>query len=99
LTAPIDGIVIAIRDMPDSVFSQDTPGSGIAIEPPGNTLCAPAAGKIIQCAGTSHAVTLELDPGVEILLHPGVDTVYPNGEGFELLVCEGDQVRHSSYPL
>jgi len=92
LQAPVDGIVVAIADVPDPVFSQETLGPGIAIEPLGNTLRAPAAGKVIQCASTSHAVTLQLAPGVEILLHLGIDTVGLNGEGLQLLVHAGDQV-------
>jgi len=92
LKAPVDGLVVSIQNVPDPVFASETLGPGIAIEPLGNTLCAPAAGKIIQCAGTRHAVTLELAKGVELLLHLGLDTVNLNGEGLTLLVREGDTV-------
>ncbi|AQS41756.1 MAG: Phosphoenolpyruvate-protein phosphotransferase [Candidatus Tokpelaia hoelldobleri] len=92
LNAPVDGLVVSIQNVPDPVFASQTLGSGIAIEPLGDTLCAPADGKVIQCAATRHAVTLELAQGVELLLHLGLDTVNLNGEGLTLLVREGDTV-------
>lgn len=93
LHAPVDGLVIAIADVPDPAFSQETLGPGIAIEPLGDTLRAPAAGKVIQCAAAAHAVTLELAPGIEILLHLGIDTVHLNGNGLEMLVHEGQRIN------
>lgn len=92
LKAPIDGLVVSIQNVPDPVFASETLGSGIAIEPLGDTLCAPADGKVIQCASTRHAITLELATGIEILLHLGLDTVNLTGEGLTLLVKEGDTV-------
>ena len=34
-----------------------------------------------------------MDNGMEILIHVGIDTVDMNGDGFELFVKEGDQVK------
>lgn len=98
LLAPADGLIIPVKDIPDPVFSQEIMGPGFAVEPLRGILCAPAAGKIIQCAATSHAVTLEIAPGIDILLHIGIDTVHLNGEGFEMLVHEGQNVE-SGAPL
>ena len=39
-----------------------------------------------------HAV-LTLPNGVELLIHVGVDTVDMGGDGFKLLVNEGDHVK------
>ena len=32
------------------------------------------------------------DDGKEILIHIGIDTVHLNGEGFDMLVAEGDEI-------
>lgn len=93
IKAPTDGFVVTIDHVPDPVFAEETLGPGIAIEPLGDTLCAPLDGKIIQCAPTKHAVTIEAAPGVEILVHMGIDTVAMKGEGLSLLVKEGDKVK------
>ena len=44
-------------------------------------------------AESLHAFTLRADDGAELLLHIGVDTVTLKGEGFRVLVSEGDTVR------
>ncbi|WP_314910382.1 PTS glucose transporter subunit IIA, partial [Cardiobacterium hominis] len=41
---------------------------------------------------TRHAIGLETDNGLEILIHIGIDTVKLDGEGFTVLVQEGERV-------
>ncbi|MCM2973682.1 phosphoenolpyruvate--protein phosphotransferase [Larsenimonas suaedae] len=98
LTAPVDGIVVPLDQVPDPVFSGETLGPGIALDPLGNTLHAPCSGVIVQCARTRHAVTLRDGHGLEWLLHLGIDTVALDGEGIDLLVRE-DQAVSEGDPL
>ena len=42
---------------------------------------------------SNHAVGLELEGGIEILIHIGVDTVELKGEGFESYIKNGDKVE------
>lgn len=93
LMAPVDGIVVPLADIPDPVFAEGTLGDGLALDPLGDTLTAPCAGEVVQCARTAHAVTLRGDEGVEILLHLGLDTVNLEGAGIELKVAVGQRVQ------
>ena len=79
---------------PDDVFSQHVMGDGVAIEPENDTVVAPADAKVgVVMADSGHACGLIFANEMELLIHVGVDTVDMNGDGFELLVKEGDQVK------
>jgi phosphocarrier protein len=47
---------------------------------------------IIHVARTGHALTIRADNGAELLMHIGIDTVELNGEGFSMLVKQGERV-------
>jgi phosphocarrier protein len=64
----------------------------IAIDPLNDCLHAPCDGVIIHVARTGHALTIRADNGAELLMHIGIDTVELNGEGFALLVKQGERV-------
>lgn len=93
LLAPVEGLVIPLNEVPDPVFAGLALGEGIALDPLGECLHAPCDGEIVQCARTRHALTLRSDAGLELLIHLGLDTVELQGQGIELLVAVGDQVR------
>ncbi|WP_386082848.1 phosphoenolpyruvate--protein phosphotransferase [Vreelandella sp. F11] len=93
LLAPVEGLVIPLNEVPDPVFAGLALGEGIALDPLGECLHAPCDGEIVQCARTRHALTLRTDAGLELLIHLGLDTVELQGQGIELLVAVGDQVR------
>lgn len=94
LKAILTGKVIPIEEVPDDVFSQKIMGDGIAFEPEDTVVTAPADVEVsVVMAETGHACGLTLDNGLELLIHVGVDTVDMNGDGFKLLVKEGDRVK------
>ncbi|VXB26445.1 PTS glucose transporter subunit IIA [Aeromicrobium sp. 9AM] len=92
VVAPVAGTVVALADVPDPVFAQQIVGSGIAIDPERaeSTVVAPADGKLLKLH--PHAFVLLTAAGKGLLVHLGIDTVQLEGEGFELLVAEGDEV-------
>lgn len=90
---PVEGAVISLEEIGDGVFSAGMLGKGCGIRPEGEQIYAPFDGKIITVADTKHAVGLESDAGIEILIHVGIDTVEMNGNGFEPLVKEGQSVK------
>ncbi len=94
LKAFLTGKVIPLKEVPDPVFSSEMLGKGLAIEPVGECILAPCDGIISTVMEDSgHAVGLTADNGMELLIHEGIDTVALKGEGFTLLVQEGDRVR------
>ena len=94
LRSILDGKVMPIEEAPDDVFSQKIMGDGVAIEPTNTVVTAPADCDVsVVMADTGHACGLTLPNGVELLIHVGVDTVDMGGEGFKLLVSEGDHVK------
>lgn len=94
LKSILDGKVMPIEEAPDDVFSQKIMGDGVAIEPANTVVTAPADCDVsVVMADTGHACGLTLPNGIELLIHVGVDTVDMGGNGFRLLVNEGDHVK------
>lgn len=93
LVSPITGKTIDLSAVPDPVFSQKLAGDGIAIDPTGDVIVAPADGELTLVFKTMHAFAITLSNGTELLIHIGIDTVSLNGEGFEQLVEAGTTVK------
>lgn len=91
LCAPVSGRVIKMTDVPDPVFSGEVLGKGCAIWPEGEMVYAPVSGTVTVTMG--HAVGIQGDDGVEVLVHVGVDTVNLQGKGFTGYVGQGDAVK------
>ncbi len=93
LYAPVNGTLINIEDVADPAFSAKMTGDGVAFAFDGDTIYAPAEGKISIIAETRHAFAMKFDNGVEILIHIGLNTVNLGGKGFKALVTEGKKVK------
>ncbi|MFW0154840.1 glucose PTS transporter subunit IIA [Rothia sp. P6271] len=93
ISSPLEGEAIALSEVPDPIFAAGQLGKGAAVVPSGNSVVAPAAGKVAAIPASRHAIGLKLDNGVELLIHVGIDTVNLNGEGFNVLVAKGDRVE------
>lgn len=90
--APVEGKVVALSNVNDPTFAQEIMGKGMAIIPEGNTFYSPVNGKVTMVFNTKHAIGFTTNEGAEVLMHIGLDTVNLNGKGFDVLVCEGDEV-------
>ena len=86
------GNAIPMADIPDPAFSQGFVGFCCGIEPEDGKVYAPVDGVVSQVPDTLHAVGLE-SGGMELLVHCGVDTVDMKGQGFTMLVKEGQRVK------
>lgn len=90
--SPLSGKAVALESVPDATFAQGVLGLGAAIEPSEGRVVAPADGTVGTIFDTHHALGLNLDNGVELLIHIGINTVELKGEGFTAHVSEGDRV-------
>lgn len=86
------GTAMAMADIPDPAFSQGMVGFCCGIDPEDGRVCSPVDGVISQVADTLHAVGVDSE-GMELLVHCGVDTVDMKGQGFTVLVKEGQKVK------
>ena len=91
--APVSGTAIPSEEIPDETFAAGVLGRGVGIHPTMGMVVAPFDGEISSVAETHHAVGVTSPDGMELLIHIGVDTVAMNGDGFECLVQEGQQVK------
>ncbi|MBB6604126.1 beta-glucoside-specific PTS transporter subunit IIABC [Bacillus pumilus] len=97
--APMSGKVIPLSEVNDSVFSSEMMGKGVAILPDKGVVQAPFSGKIVTVTPTKHAIGLVSDDGIELLIHVGIDTVSLNGQFFDVLVKEGDEMKTGDHLL
>jgi len=91
--APISGRVLPLAEVPDPVFAGQMVGSGAAVEPPAGEMfdvVSPVAGKVIKLL--PHAFVVVEASGRGVLTHVGIDTVKLKGEGFKLLIAQGDTI-------
>src|SRR5699024_3495881 len=93
IAAPGKGKIIPLSEVPDQVFAGKMMGDGVGFVPEDGEIVAPFTGTVKTIFPTKHAIGLESDEGVELLIHIGIDTVKLNGEGFESKVETGDTVK------
>lgn len=91
--SPMAGEVVAITDVEDKVFASKTLGDGVGIKPADGLVYSPVTGKVATVTKTGHAFGIKTDAGVEVLVHVGIDTVQLKGEGFEVAVTKGQEVK------
>lgn len=87
--SPLNGRVIDLSEVPDEAFAQKMIGDGCAIEPAEGSVYAIADAEI-DIFDTNHAVSFDLECGLEMIVHFGIDTVKLDGQGFERLVAPGN---------
>lgn len=93
IPSPITGKAVPLTEVPDPAFAGKHMGEGIAIEPAEGKAFAPFDGTVAHVMDKSkHAVILEHESGVQLLIHIGINTVSLKGSGFKTFVNTGDKV-------
>jgi phosphocarrier protein FPr/phosphocarrier protein len=91
--APLQGWVGPLDEVPDPVFADRMMGDGVAIDPTSGHLVAPCDGRVLSVHRARHAITLLAANGAEVLIHIGLETVALEGDGFQVWVKAGQDVR------
>lgn len=92
--APVSGTVVALAGVGDQAFASGALGRGVGIVPEDGRVTAPIAGRVISLL--PHAVGIESEDGIQVLIHIGIDTVNLDGAGFSPQVQQGDAVAAGS---
>lgn len=93
IVAISDADLVNIEDVNDETFSQKMMGDGVAFKLDNDFVCSPANGTLETMFPTGHAFGVLTNEGVEILIHIGLETVNLKGDGFDVLVKQGEKVR------
>ena len=93
--SPVTGKYLDLDEVPDPVFSDRMVGEGAAVQPEmSNTIIkSPVNGKIIMMTDTNHAIGIQDENGIELLIHIGLDTVELNGKGLKPLISINEEVQ------
>lgn len=93
LKAVEDGRTIPMDEVNDQTFAQELLGPGIAIVPSNGIVVSPINGTIATVMDTKHAVCIQGEDGLELIVHAGLDTVELNGKYYQTYKEIGDQVK------
>lgn len=91
--SPMTGMAAPLSEAPDEGFAAGMMGQGAIITPADPIVRAPADGTVSFVFPTRHALGLTTKEGLSLLIHVGIDTVKLKGNGFKVMVQEGDQVK------
>lgn len=93
MVLPINGKVLPLSDVNDYLFNKKIMGEGAAIEPYDGNVVSPIDGKIVLIYKTNHAIAIENEDGIRVLIHVGLDSAKLEGKGFALYAKMGDEVK------
>ena len=91
--SPLNGEAKELSETPDEAFAGAMMGDGACMIPADSTLYAPCDGEVTFVFDTKHAIGFETESGISMLFHMGIDTVKLDGQGFTVLVENGQKVK------
>ena len=91
--SPIEGEIVPLTDVADTIFSKQIVGPGVAIIPESRVIRAPFEGQVTMISESKHAIGLKSKSGIELLIHVGIDSAKLGGLSFEAAVKAGDDIR------
>ncbi|UNK16221.1 PTS system trehalose-specific EIIBC component [Paenibacillus sp. N3/727] len=99
ITAPLNGVIVPLSEVPDPAFSEKQMGKGIAIIPSEGKVYAPFDGTVAHLIKSKHALILTDANGIQVLIHVGINTVSLKGDGFTAHVETGSIITEGQLLL
>ena len=93
LESPLEGELIALKEVNDPAFAGELMGRGAAVKNPQGKVRAPFDGEVTVLFPTKHAIGLHSTAGVDLLVHVGLDTVNLEGKHFTAHVEQGAAIK------
>ena len=93
LESPLEGELIALKEVNDPAFAGELMGRGAAVKNPQGKVRAPFDGEVTVLFPTKHAIGLHSMAGVDLLIHVGLDTVNLEGKHFTAHVEQGAEIK------
>ncbi|BBF45150.1 PTS system, glucose-specific IIA component [Lachnospiraceae bacterium KM106-2] len=91
--APLQGRVMPLAFVNDSVYAQETMGKGVAILPEEDILYAPLDGEVMVLFEKGNGIGIQSEEGAEIFIHIGINTSAIEEELFHTYVKIGDSIK------
>ena len=95
IVSPLSGTIVPLSKLSDPLFSTETVGKGIAIEPEKGEVVSPVDGVVTTLFPTGHAIGITSEDGAEILIYIGIDTIHLKGQYFTAHVKQWDKLRQA----
>ena len=93
MVAVCDGEMIPAKDINDEMFSKEALGKTVGFIPNSGEIVAPCNGVLEVMFPTGHAFAIRMKDGTGVLVHVGINTVDLDGNGFDVHVKQGSQVK------
>lgn len=93
MVAVCDGEMIPAKDIKDEMFSKEALGKTVGFIPSSGEIVAPCNGVLEVMFPTGHAFAIRMKDGTGVLVHVGINTVDLDGNGFDVHVKQGSQVK------
>lgn len=93
ICSPVCGEVTELSEIPDPTFASGALGEGVGVRPSEGKVYAPFDGTVATVFDTKHAIGLESEDQIELLVHVGLETVSLNGAPFTVHVESGQKVK------
>lgn len=99
ICSPVCGEVTELSEIPDPTFASGALGEGVGVRPSEGKVYAPFDGTVATVFDTKHAIGLEGEDQIELLVHVGLETVSLNGAPFTVHVESGQKVKEGDLLL
>lgn len=92
-SAMASGQVLRLDSIQDSSLTGPIIGEGFAIRPDKGTIVAPFDAIVINIFSAHHAIGIQTESGIQVLIHFGINTSDLQGRPFTIYVKQGERVQ------